>query len=169
MTSGTAPSSDFEQRALGYARRSAGLLAALLGGLCIGASGAAGAVTAFALGLSPSAGLIMVAVGVAACGIGWLATLGVRFTSKPPAPADNAAATESSSGSNVAAMWVLSIVVWAGALALAIFSPNGRQPESLVFLPAVMAIPATLLGAMIRIRQYVLQRESRYAAWLSRR
>lgn len=159
----------FEQLALGYARRRTLLVAALLGGLCVAGSGAAWAVTSVLLGGSAESGLVMAGVGAALAGIGWLVTAGLRFTVKDPKPLDNAKDMESSTGINVIAMWILLGLVWAACMALFLFSPRGREPDAVVLLPSFMTFPAVLLGGVLYIRGIVRRREQLFAAWLARR
>lgn len=158
----------FEQLALGHARRRILLVAALLGGLCVAGSGAAWAVASGLLGGSVESGLVMVGVGAVLAGVGWLATLGLRFTRRDPKPLNNAKNMESSATINVVAMWIILGLVWVACLALFLFSPHGREPDAAVLLPSFMAFPAVLLGGVLYIRGIVRRRKDLFATWLAR-
>lgn len=159
----------FAQLALGHARRRILLVAALLGGLCVAGSGAAWAVTSLLMGGSAESGLVMLGVGAVLAGVGWLATMGLRFTRKDPKPMDNAKDMESNASINVIAMWTLLGLVWAACLALLLFSPRGREPDAAVLLPSFMAFPAVLLAGVLHIRGTVRRREEIFTAWLGQR
>lgn len=159
----------FQRLALGYARRRTYLVAALLGGWCVAASGAVWALTALLMGITPASGLIMIGVGAVLAGLGWLATAGLRFSRRDPKPLDSAKDMESNTRLNVLAMWTLLLLVVAACLALVFFSPRGRESDAVVLLPSFIAFPAALLGGITYIRSMVLRRDALFAAWLARR
>ncbi len=162
----------FQRLALGYARRRAYLVAALLGGLCVAGVGVAWALTALILGLDSTAGLVMATVGAGLAFLGWIATAGLRFSRNAPKPlgdAKDAKDMESNARINVIALWILLLLVVAACLALFFFAPRGQEDDAMVLLPSFIAFPAVLLGGITYIRSIVLRRETLFAAWLARR
>lgn len=157
----------FEALALGYGKRRIIMVGALLGGLCVTAAGLGWAVSSALLGMGAESGLVMIAVGAALVFLGWLATVGIRFTRKLPKPILDAKNMESNLRINVIAMWIVAGLVWAACLALFLFSPRGREPDAASLLPSFMAFPACLVAGVLYLQSIMRRRNDLYARWLS--
>ena len=158
----------FEQPALGYGRRRIILEGAMLGGLCIAGSGLAWAVSALLLGMSAESGVHMLGLGAVLSGLGWLVTLGGRFTRKVPKPLPDAKDVELNLRLNVMAMWTVLGLVWAACLALWLFAPLGREPDAAVLLPSFMAFPTCLVASVLYMRPIMRRRTTLYTRWLAK-
>lgn len=169
MTESRNAAPDTAACALGYGQRRTYLVAATLGGFCVLGSGSVWALCSALLGVSAESGLTMMAVGAALLGIGWLLTLGLRFSTKAPKPLHDAKKVELNLRINVIAMWILLGLVGGACLALIVFAPNGMRPETTALLLSIIAFPAVLLGGVLYIRRIMGNRNELYGRWLAKR
>lgn len=159
---------DFEQHAVAFGHRRSLLVAGILGGLTISGAGIGWMLGAAAVAEPMGSGLIMTGVGLVLAGIGWLATVGVRFTRKLPKPVTNRQTIARSTRNGVAGGWVTFILVLAGVLAVFLFAPRGKEPDVLALLPMVMAIPTVMLIGFYRISHIMRNRNELYTLWLAK-
>ena len=156
------------QHALGHAHRRARVFWFWWMGMVFAVPGAAQAAVLAATGQSPESGLVLAGLGLFLSGVGWLACIGPRFTSKAPRPADDVARAEQEiriapgvAIGSVAAM--LAIVV-----ALMIFTPRGTSPGVLPILAFLAAFPLPVAAGMLYSRHLHRDRDRLYADWLGR-
>jgi hypothetical protein len=170
MTPVAAQPSTFQELALGHAHRRNRVFLFWWMGMVFAIPGLAYAAAEAATGQSPETGLLTAALGLVLSGVGWLASIGPRFTRKPPRPATDFARTD----------WEIRIApgVAAGApiamlailVALVTLTPKGTSPEVLPILSALAVFPLPISAALLYSRRHLLtRREELYALWLARR
>ncbi len=160
---------DFDELALGFGQRRVLLLAATLGGFTIAGAGLGWMLGAALVDQPVNSGLIMIGVGLVLAGVGWLVTVGLRFTRKLPEPLRNGHKSAPSTRNSVAGGWVTLGLVLAGVLAILLFAPRGREPDVVALLPMIVAIPVVLLLGFHRIRHIMANRNELYTNWLAKR
>lgn len=163
-----APADNYAQLALGYAQRRVILLAALLGGLCITGAGAAWALSSAIMYGSHKNGITMALLGLGVTALGWLATAGLRFTSKPPKPLQGSDRVESNTRNRIISGWIAFGLVLAACLAAILFAPRGKEPDAMALLLMMAAFPAVMLLGFYRIRHIMRCRDELYASWLAK-
>lgn len=160
---------DFGQRALGFAQRRVVIIAATLGGLCVTGPGLGWLLGSAVVGEPLEPGFITTGVGLILTGVAWLATFGARFTQKLPRPMHGSDKAVARSENRVLSGWTALTLVLLGCVAIALFTPRGKEPDVLAILPMVAAFPAVLLSGLLHIRRVVKDRNALYAGWLAKR
>ena len=170
MTPVAAQPSTFQELALGHAHRRNRVFCFWWIGVAFAIPGLAYAMAAAATGQSPETGLMTAALGLVFSGVGWLLTIGPRFTRKPPRPAKDFARTDweirmapgVAAGAPIAMLAIL--------VALVTLTPKGTSPEVLPILSALAVFPVPISAALLYSRRHLLaRREELYALWLARR
>ncbi|MDQ0664284.1 hypothetical protein QFZ35_002782 [Arthrobacter ulcerisalmonis] len=150
MTLGDATAVAIDPRALafGYAQRRSWVFFAWWYGAVIALPGAVDAGLSGLLGQEPDRGIFMMILGTAISVVGWLVTLGVRFSRKPPKPASDIPRVEQAIRINphVIKFSVIGAAVIAASLVL--LTPNGRSPELLPIIGLIAAAQLAITGGI---------------------
>jgi hypothetical protein len=164
-----ANSAGFPQLALGYAHRRARVFWFWWMGMIFALPGAAQAAVLAATGQNPENGLILVALGLAWSGIGWLAAARPRFTRRDPRPAHDVNRTEQYIRIVPNSAIAMVVIMLAFVAALSFLTPKGLSPEALPVLAFLAAFPVPIAAGMLYSRQLHRERERLYTSWLERR
>lgn len=170
MTLGDAEvATDPRAPALGYAQRRTWVFFAWWYGAVIAIPGATDAVLSGLLGQDPERGIVTMALGAAISALGWLVTLGVRFTRKPPKPASDIPRVEQAIRINprvVKFAVIGSFVIAAGLLLLA---PSSRSPETIPIIGVIAAAQLAIAGGVAYSGWLLKNSGELYSRWLERR
>ncbi|MDR6505415.1 hypothetical protein [Arthrobacter oryzae] len=170
MTPVAAQPSTFQELALGHAHRRNRVFCFWWIGMVFAIPGLAYAIAAAATGQSPETGLMTAALGLVFSGVGWLLTIGPRFTRKPPRPATDFARTDWEIGIAPGVAAGAPITMLAILVALVTLTPKGTSPEVLPILSALAVFPVPISAGLLYSRRHLLtRREELYARWLARR
>jgi hypothetical protein len=121
------------------------------------------------LGQETERGTFVMILGAAGAALGWLLTLGVRFSRKPPKPASDIPRVEQASRINpgVVKFSVLGSMLILAALAL--FTPKGASPQGLPILGLIAAAQLSIAGGIAYSVWLMKNSGELYAQWLERR
>ena len=170
MTPVAAQPSTFQELALGHAHRRNRVFCFWWIGMVFAIPGLAYAMAAAATGQSPETGLMTAALGLVLSGVGWLLTIGPRFTRKPPRPATDFARTDREIRIAPELPPEPRLRCWRFVVALVTLTPKGTSPEVLPILSALAVFPVPISAALLYSRRHLLaRREELYARWLARR
>jgi hypothetical protein len=164
-----ASTAGFPQLALGYAHRRARVFWFWWMGMVFAVPGLAQAAVLAATGQNPENGLILVAIGLALSGIGWLAAARSRFTRRDPRPADDVNRTEQYIRIVPNSAIAMVVIMLAFVAALSFLAPKGLSPEALPVSAFLAAFPLPVAAGMLYSRQLHRERERLYTSWLERR
>ncbi|WP_147441022.1 hypothetical protein [Mycetocola zhadangensis] len=159
----------FEDSAVGYLKRRSFLVVFTLPGLVIAGAGATWVLISAALRENIESGLIMTGMGLAMAAIGWLATLPMRFSRKPPTPIRWTEEMERWAWGWPLALGIVTALVIAGGAALVLFAPLGREPGRIALVASIAAYPASMWVGLLYIKHLRLRRNENYARWLAKR
>jgi hypothetical protein len=160
---------DPRAQAFGYAQRRVWIFFAWGYGAIIAIAGAVYAALSALVGQDPETGTIMFLLGAGLSVLGWLVTLGVRFSRKTPKPASDIPRVEQGIRINpkVIKFSVAGAIVIAAALTL--FTPNGRSPEVLPITGLIAAAQLSITGGVAYSGWLLKNSGELYARWLERR
>ena len=112
-------------------------------GAVLAATGAVDAVLLAIFGQDPERGIGMVVIGAAVSVLGWLVTLGLRFSRKQPKPASDLPRVEQGIRINPGVVKFLVVAAVLIPVALALYAPKGASSET---TPILGFIGASILG-----------------------
>jgi len=164
----TAEHTDETARAYGYAQRRSWIFWAWWYGAVLAGTGAVDAVLLAIFGQNPERGVTMVIIGAAVSVLGWLVTLGVRFSRKPPKPATDLPRLEQGIRINPGVVKFLVVAAVLIPVALALFTPNGASPETSPILGFIGASILGLAAGMARSGWLFRNSSELYRRWLQR-
>jgi hypothetical protein len=160
---------DPRAHAFGYAQRRVWIFFAWWYGAVIAIVGAVYAALCAILAQDPETGTGMFILGAGLSALGWLVTLGVRFSKKIPKPASDIPRVEQSIRINPK---VIKFSV-AGAIVVAassiLLTPNGRSPEVLPIVGLIAAAQLSVAGGVAYSGLLLKNSGELYARWLERR
>ena len=165
----TAVATDPRAQAFGYAQRRIWVFFAWWYGAVIAIPGAVDAGLSGFLGQEPERGVITMALGAVLSALGWLATLGIRFSGKLPKPASDIPRVEQAIriNPNVIKVSVIGAVLIAAGLIL--LTPNGRSPEVLPIVGLIAAAQLSIAAGMAYSGWLLKNSGELYSRWLERR
>lgn len=171
MTLGETTVVPADERALafGYGQRRSWVFWAWWYGMVLAITGLADAALSLLVGQDPSRGIWMILLGAAVSVLGWLVTLGLRFSKKPPKPASDVPRVEQALRINP---WVVKGQVGVAVLvgvALVFLTPNGRSPEVLPYVSFVVVAILSLAAGTARSAWLMRHSAELYQDWLERR
>ena len=120
------------------------------------------------LGQDPERGVITMALGAAVSALGWLVTLGVRFSAKPPKPASDIPRVEQAIRINPTVIKVSVIGAVLIAAGLILLTPNGRSPEVLPIVGLIAAAQLSIAAGVAYSGWLLKNSGELYARWLER-
>jgi len=164
----TAEHTDETARAYGYAQRRSWIFWAWWYGAVLAGTGAVDAVLLAIFGQNPERGVTMVFIGAAVSVLGWLVTLGLRFSRKPPKPATDLLRLEQGIRINPGVVKFLVVAAVLIPVALALFTPNGASPETSPILGFIGASILGLAAGMARSGWLFRNSNEIYRRWLQR-
>ena len=160
---------DPRAQAFGYAQRRTWVFFAWWYGAVIAIPGTVDAALSGLLGQDPERGIVTMALGAAISAMGWLVTLGVRFTRKPPKPASDIPRVEQALRINPRVVKFAVIGSFVIAAGLLLLTPNGRSPETIPII-GVIAAAQLAIACGVAYRSWLLKNSGElYARWLERR
>lgn len=165
----TAVATDPRAEAFGYAQRRTWVFFAWWYGAVIAIPGAVDAALSGLLGEDTDRGIMVMALGAVLSSVGWLVTLGVRFSRKLPKPATDIHRVDRALRTNSPAIKlsvILSVLILA---ALLVFTPKGASPEGLPIVGFIAAALASITGGMAYTASLLKNSGELYAQWLERR
>ncbi|WP_406638237.1 hypothetical protein [Pseudarthrobacter quantipunctorum] len=171
MTLGDAAAvaTDPRVQAFGYAQRRTWVFFAWWYGAVITIPGAVDAGLSGLLGQDPERGIFTMALGAGLSALGWLVTLGVRFSRKLPKPASDIPRVEQALRTNPLAIKVSVIVSVVIVAALILFIPEGKSHELLPIIGFVGATLMSITGGLAYSTSVLKNSGELYARWLERR
>ncbi|MGX5717171.1 hypothetical protein [Arthrobacter sp. MAHUQ-56] len=171
MTLGDATAVATDERALelGYAQRRSWIFWAWWYGVALAITGAADAILSGLVGQDTSRGVGMVLLGAPISAVGWLLTIGVRFSKKLPKPARDVPRVEQGIRINPGVVRVLVIATVLIAAAIVFLTPRGTSPETLPYTGLVATAILSLAAGMARSGWLFRNSNQLYARWLERR
>ena len=159
---------DEKALAYGYAQRRSWVFWAWWYGAVLAATGAVDAVLLAIFGQDPERGVTMVIIGAATSVLGWLVTLGLRFSRKQPKPASDLPRLEQGMRVNPGVVRFLVVAAVLIPVALMLFTPTGASPEA---GPVVGLVGASILGLTAGMARsgWLMRNSGRlYQDWLAR-
>lgn len=152
MTLGDATAVAADERALelGYAQRRSWIFWAWWYGMAVAITGAADASLSGLVGQDTSRGGEMVLLGAPLSALGWLLTLGIRFSKKLPKPAKDVPRVEQGIRINPGVVRFLVIATVLIAAAMIFLTPRGTSSETLPYTGLVAAAILSLAAGMAR-------------------
>jgi len=108
------------------------------------------------------------ALGAAVSALGWLVTLGVRFSAKPPKPASDIPRVEQAIRINPTVIKVSVIGAVLIAAGLILLTPNGRSPEVLPIVGLIAAAQLSIAAGVAYSGWLLKNSGELYARWLER-
>lgn len=171
MTLGEATAEHTDEKALafGYAQRRSWIFWAWWYGAVLAATGLVDAALLAIFGQDPERGITMVAIGAAVSVVGWLVTLGARFSGKQPKPAADLPRVEQGIRINPGVVRFLLVAAVLIPAALALFTPNGASPETTPILGFIGTCILGLAAGMARSGWLMRNSLEIYRRWLNRR
>ncbi|WP_458781874.1 hypothetical protein [Arthrobacter sp. D3-16] len=167
MTLGDAEvATDPRAPAFGYAQRRTWVFFAWWYGAVIAIPGT---VDAALSGQDPERGIVTMALGAAISALGWLVTLGVRFTRKPPKPASDIPRVEQAIRINPRVVKFAVIGSFVIAAGLLLLTPNGRSPDTIPITGVVAAAQLSIAGGVAYSGWLLKNSGELYSRWLERR
>ena len=159
----------YDNYALGYAQRRSWILGSWSYGAILAASGFAYVVASALTGNDPELGISMAVLGVAAAGLGWLASAPKRFSRKLPKPAVDVWRAERAIRTNKPAVIISNILMPVIALAMTFLTPRGTAPDVIPITAMLLAWPAAVGALLLRISKLLEERQAIYERWLQNR
>lgn len=171
MTLGEVAETPAHERALafGYGQRRSWLFWAWWYGAVLAITGCVDAVLSGLVGQGTERGITMVVLGGALSVLGWLATLGLRFSKKPPKPARYLPRVEQAIRINPGVVGFLVVAAMLITAALVFLTPKGTSSETLPYIGLVAAAILSLAGGMARSGWLMKNSDQLYSHWLGRR
>lgn len=171
MTLGDATAVAAEERALelGYAQRRSWIFWAWWYGVALAITGAGDAIFSGLVGQDTSRGVGMVLLGAPISALGWLLTLGARFSKKLPKPAKDVPRVEQGIRINPGVVKFLVIATVMVAAAMVVLTPRGTSPATLPYTGLVAAAILSLAAGMARSGWLFRNSSQLYRRWLERR
>ncbi|WP_146069263.1 hypothetical protein [Arthrobacter sp. ZGTC412] len=168
-TAATMAATDPRAQAFGYAQRRSWVFVAWWYGATLAIPGAVDAGLSGLLGQDPERGIFMMIFGAVGSALGWLLTLGVRFSRKLPKPASDIPRVEQSIRINpsVIRFSVIGAVLIAAGLVL--FTPNGRSPQVLPIVGLIAAAQLSIAAGVAYSGWLLKNSAELYSRWLERR
>lgn len=164
----TAVATDPRAEAFSYAQRRAWVFFAWWYGTVIAVPGAVDAALSGLLGQDTERGIIAMALGAGLSSVGWLVTLGVRFSRKLPKPATDIPRVDQALRTNPPAIKLSVIVSVLVVAALILFMPEDKYQELLPIIGFVAAALASVTGGMAYSASLLKNSGELYARWLER-
>lgn len=160
---------DLRARAFGYGQRRSWVFWAWWYGMTLAITGWVDAGLSGLLGQNMDRGIFIVVLGGIISAVGWLLTLGVRFSKKPPKPASDIPRVEQ--GIRIAPMVVkFSLIATVLILAaLTLLTPRGLSLEVLPITGLVAASLLSITGGMGYTGWLMKNSGKLYERWLERR
>lgn len=170
MTLGDATAADTDHRAMayGHGQRRSWIFWAWWYGVTLAVTGSADAGLSGLFAQDTDRGILMMILGGIATAIGWLLTLGVRFSRKPPKPATDIPRVEQGIRINPAVVKFLVLATVLIAAALAFLTTKGATPETLPDIGLVAACILSLAGGMAYSGWLMRNSGELYSRWLER-
>ncbi|TLM73128.1 hypothetical protein [Pseudarthrobacter sp. NamB4] len=164
-----ATASDPRAQAFGYAQRRTWVFFAWWFGAVIAIPGAVDAALSGLLGQDIERGIFAMALGVGLSSVGWLVTLGARFSRKLPKPATDIPRVDQALRTNPPAIKISAIISVLIVAALILFVPEGKLPELLPIIGFVAAALTSITGGMAYSASVLKNSGELYARWLEHR
>jgi hypothetical protein len=111
-------------------------------------------------------GIVLMILGAGLSALGWLVTLGVRFSKKLPKPASDIPRVEQALRINPGAIKGSVVVSLLIVAALILFMPAGKSPELLPIVGLVAAALMSITGGMAYSASILKNSAELYARWL---
>jgi hypothetical protein len=165
----TAVATDPRALAFGYAQRRSWVFFAWWYGAVIAIPGAVDAGLSGLLVQETDRGIFMMFLGASISVVGWLATMGVRFSRKLPKPASDIPRVEQALRTNPPAIKVSVIVSVLIVAALILLMPEGKSQELLPIIGLIAAALVSITGGMAYSASLLKNSGELYARWLERR
>lgn len=165
----TAVATDPRAPAFGYAQRRTWVFFAWWYGAVIAIPGAVDAALAGLLGQDTERGIFAMALGASFSSVGWLVTLGVRYSRKLPKPASDIPRVEQALRTNPPAIKAMVIVSVLIVIALILFMPKARSPELLPIIGFIASALTIITSGMAHAASLLKNSGELYARWLERR
>jgi hypothetical protein len=165
----TGTGTDPRAAAFGFAQRRTWVFFAWWYPSIIGTSGAVYAGLSFLVGQDPGTGLFQTGLGAALAAVGWVITIGPRFTRKRPKPASDIPRIEQSIRITPGVICALLIVSVLGVAALALFTPKGASAEFIPVLGLLLALSVSISAGLAYTHYLLVESAGLYARWLARR
>lgn len=134
----------FENLALAYAQQRTRLFAALAPGLILISMGAVGFLLAVVLQAELSTSFWLLVVGIFACAVGFLVTLGARLSKKALIPRADLKPTIQKLRTNSIACVVVTIVFAVLAVLVIGFAPRGRETDVITIMVMLVVFPLAM-------------------------
>lgn len=165
----TAVAADARALELGYAQRRSWIFWAWWYGVALAITGAADAILSGLVGPDTSRGVEMILLGAPLSVLGWLLTIGVRFSKKLPKPAKDVPRVERGIRINPGVVNSLVIATVLIAAAMVFLTPRGTSPETLPYTGLVSAAILSLAAGMAGSGRLFRNSSQLYRRWLERR
>lgn len=171
MTLGDAATVDADQRAraFGYGQRRSWIFWAWWYGVVMAITGSADAGFSALFGQDAERGIFMVVLGASASALGWLLTLGVRFSRKLPKPSGDIPRVEQAIRINSGVVKFLLVATVLIVAALVLLTPKGASPETLPVTALIAASILSLTGGIAYSGWLMKNSGELYAQRLARR
>lgn len=165
----TGASADFERLAMGHAIRRSVAFGGWWYGTVLLWGGLAHLAASAALGLPIYVGCVLMGVGGLLSGLGWLATSGLRFSRKLPAPVLDLRRAKELDRSNVPAAWITVISALLICAAILMFSGRPVPAELVAIVAALFTVAVSVAAGFLITARIYSRRQANYARWLATR
>lgn len=156
---------DEQARAYGYAQRRSWIFFAWWYGAVLAFSGMVDAALSALVGQDAERGIAMAILGAALSALGWLVTLGLRFSRKQPKPATDVPRVEQAIRINPGVVWFLVAAAVLIPTALVLFTPKGGSPEVAPILGFIGVCILSLAAGMARSGWLMRNSLNLYRRW----
>lgn len=165
----TVVAADPRAPAFGYVQRRACVFSAWWFGAIIAIPGVVDTALSWLLGQDTERGLTFVALGAVLSSMGWLVTVGVRFSRKLPKSATDIPRVDQALRTNPRANKVAALISFLIVAAMLLFMPEDRYRELLPITGLVAASLASIIVGMVYTTSLLQNSGELFARWLERR
>lgn len=153
----------FENLALAYAQHRTRLFSALAPGLILIAMGAVGFLLSLVLQAEVSTSFWLLVVGILACAVGFLVTLGARLSKKALVPRTDLKLTLQKLRTNSIATLVVTVVFAILAILVIGFAPRGRETDVITIMVMLIVFPFAMWLVLLKQKATIDNRLKLYS------